>query len=84
MTIFPNYGGRFSFTREECAEIVEGCRCGMGDVATIFPAPGGGMTTDRAADLVRVYEKDFVLIVGRGVQRRSSTSSRVVAISSAS
>jgi ribulose-bisphosphate carboxylase large chain len=70
VTIFPNYGGRFSFTRDECVEIAAACREELGGVPEIFPGPGGGMTTDRAADMREVYGREFVLLIGAGLHRR--------------
>ncbi len=69
-TVFPNYGGRFSFSREECAAIAAGCEEPMGPIRTIFPAPGGGMTTDRAKDMIEVYGREFILLIGGGLHRR--------------
>jgi len=71
-TIYPNYGGRFSFTREECLEIARATVAPLGKLAPIFPAPGGGMTIDRTADLLEVYGRDFLLLVGGGLHRRSA------------
>lgn len=69
-SVFPNFGGRFSFSREECEEIVKGCREDIGGLKSILPAPGGGMTTDRARDLREIYGLDFILLIGAGLHRR--------------
>jgi ribulose-bisphosphate carboxylase large chain len=69
-TVFPNYGGRFSFSRAECADIASGCEMPMGSIRAIFPAPGGGMTTDRARDMLEVYGREFILLIGGGLHRR--------------
>jgi len=71
MTVFPNWGGRFSFSREECRQIADACAEQMGGLKTIFPAPGGGMTTDRAQDMRDVYGREFVLLMGGGLHRHS-------------
>jgi len=70
LSVYPNFGGRFSFSREECVEIAEATRVPLGGLAPSFPAPGGGMTTDRARDLVEVYGRDFALLIGGGLHRR--------------
>lgn len=70
-TVFPNYGGRFSFSRQECAEIAAACREDMGGVKDILPAPGGGMTTDRAQDMREVYGRELLLLIGGGLHRHS-------------
>ena len=46
---------RFSFTREQCRQIADASREDMGGLKTILPAPGGGMTADRAKDIRAVY-----------------------------
>ncbi len=71
LTVFPNYGGRFSFSREECLQIAEACREELAGLKPILPAPGGGMTTDRAQDMLEVYGREFVLLIGGGLHRRS-------------
>jgi ribulose-bisphosphate carboxylase large chain len=66
-TIFPNFGGRFSFSREECADIVHGTAEPMGDLKTIFPAPGGGMSLDRVPEMLETYGKDLIFLIGGGL-----------------
>ncbi|MGE5173617.1 MAG: RuBisCO large subunit C-terminal-like domain-containing protein [Betaproteobacteria bacterium] len=66
-TIFPNFGGRFSFSREECREIVAGTIEPMGHLKTIFPAPGGGMSLERVPDMLETYGKDLVFLIGGGL-----------------
>lgn len=70
LSVYPNYGGRFAFSREECAEIAAASTAPLGRIASCFPAPGGGMTTDRARDMLEVYGRDFVLLIGGGLHRR--------------
>ncbi len=41
---FPNYVGRFSFSKRDCGEIAEADAEPMGPVKPILPAPGGGVT----------------------------------------
>jgi ribulose-bisphosphate carboxylase large chain len=63
-SIFPNYGGRFSFSREECVEIAEHCRSPFGKILPIFPTPGGGMNLDRVTEMRSVYGDQVILLVG--------------------
>lgn len=70
-TIFPNYGGRFSFSVEECASIAAGCAVEMGHFRPIFPSPGGGMSVDRVADMSRLYGRDVIYLIGGGLHRHS-------------
>ncbi|HTU02224.1 MAG TPA: RuBisCO large subunit C-terminal-like domain-containing protein [Candidatus Sulfotelmatobacter sp.] len=66
-SIYPNYGGRFSFSREECASIVEGCRVKMDRLRPIFPCPGGGMQLNQVPELLRFYGTQAVFLLGRGL-----------------
>ena len=66
-TIFPNFGGRFSFSREECADIVRGTVEPMGQLKTIFPAPGGGMSLARVPEMLETYGRDLILLIGGGL-----------------
>jgi ribulose-bisphosphate carboxylase large chain len=68
-TIFPNYGGRFSFTTDECRDIVAGCTRAMGSLRPIFPVPAGGMSLGRVPELCEFYGLDAVLLVGGDLHR---------------
>jgi len=70
-TIFPNFGGRFSFSREECREIVEGTSVPMGHIKSIFPAPGGGMSLDQVPAMLETYGHDLIFLIGGGLFRHS-------------
>lgn len=69
-TVYPNYGGRFSFSREECVSIVAGSREPFGHMAQIFPTPGGGMTVDRLSDMLELYGRDVIFLIGGGLHRQ--------------
>lgn len=66
-TIYPNWGGRFAFSKEECQSIAAGTEVAMGGLKPIFPTPGGGMTLERIPELFEVYGKDVILLVGGGL-----------------
>ena len=70
-SIYPNYGGRFSFSRKECKSIVEGCRAPMGRLQPIFPCPGGGMSLGRVPELLKFYGDEVILLVGGGLLKHS-------------
>ncbi len=69
LTVFPSWGGRFSFTQEECHSIATACRRPFGDLPAIFPTPGGGMTVDRVAEINAFYGPDTALLVGGDLHR---------------
>ncbi|MCY2932001.1 MAG: RuBisCO large subunit C-terminal-like domain-containing protein [Planctomycetota bacterium] len=68
-TVFPNFGGRFSFSRPQCSSIASAAAAPMGSLRPIFPAPGGGMSLDRIADMRSVYGADLILLIGGGLFR---------------
>ncbi len=66
-TIYPNVGGRFGFTVDECLGIVRGAEMTMGALKPIFPTPGGGMSLDRVPEMLEVYGRDVILLIGGGL-----------------
>ena len=62
--IFPNFGGRFAYSREDCAGIANNGRCAWAGYATTLPVPAGGLTTDRVTELVGFYGPDVMLLIG--------------------
>ncbi len=72
LSIFPNYGGRFSFSPEACTEIAQACREPIDGIAPIFPSPGGGMTMDRVTEIVDFYGSDVALLIGGDLHRGES------------
>lgn len=68
-TIYPNWGGRFSFSKQECISIVAGSHDPMGDIKPIFPTPGGGMTFERIPEMMEVYGRDVIFLMGGGLHR---------------
>ncbi|KAF0110453.1 MAG: ribulose 1 5-bisphosphate carboxylase large subunit [Rhodospirillaceae bacterium] len=69
-SIYPHWGGRFSFSTNDCRAIVAGARVDMGSVRPLMPAPGGGMGFDRLPDMVEVYGSDVILLIGGALQQR--------------
>ncbi len=67
VTIFPNFGGRFSFSREECKEIADATSSPMGHLTSIFPAPGGGMDLSRVPEMIETYGRDLIFLIGGGL-----------------
>ena len=68
--IFPNYGGRFSFSRDECIQITAGTSVILGSLKPSFPAPGGGMNLDRVPDMLEVYGHDVIFLIGGGLHQQ--------------
>ena len=68
-TIFPSWGGRFSFSQAECLSIVQGTDVPMGTLKPIFPTPAGGMTLQRVPEMLEVYGRDVIFLMGGGLHR---------------
>jgi ribulose-bisphosphate carboxylase large chain len=64
ITVFPNAGGRFAFTPDECRAIATRSRAPLGRLAPIWPAPGGGMNLDNTASMTTDFGADAVWLVG--------------------
>jgi ribulose-bisphosphate carboxylase large chain len=69
ISVFPNYGGRFGFSKDECSEIVLNCRDESGIGPAILPSPGGGMSIDRLPDMMAHYGEDCVYLLGGSLLR---------------
>lgn len=69
ITIFPNFGGRFSFTQEECLDITERSRETLGNLKPIWISPAGGMTLERLNEMLAFYGKDTAALVGGALHR---------------
>lgn len=65
--IYPNFGGRFSFSQDECRQIVEGTNVEMGHLKPIFPSPGGGINLKSIPILAEFYGNDVVFLMGGGL-----------------
>jgi ribulose-bisphosphate carboxylase large chain len=64
ISVFPNYGGRFTFSKQECLDLADACTTPMGGLKTSFPSPAGGMTIERVGDMVEAYGRDVALLIG--------------------
>lgn len=63
-TIFPNYGGRFSYSRELCVELTDGARAPHGHLRACLPVPAGGMNVARVPEMLALYGRDTMLLIG--------------------
>ena len=68
-TIFPHFGGRFSFSPEECRALVEGRGVAMGGLRPSLPVPAGGMRLERVPELVRFYGQEVIFLIGGDLHR---------------
>lgn len=70
-SIYPNYGGRFGFSREECQSIAESCQEPMGHYPPIFPTPGGGMSLEKVPDMLTLYGNHVIFLIGGALYSHS-------------
>lgn len=71
--VYPNFGGRFSFSRAECLSIVDACLEEFAGLKPILPAPGGGMTFERVPEMQDAYGKDVIYLIGGALIRERET-----------
>lgn len=64
ISVFPSWGGRFPFTREECISIADALTGELRPLKPAFPAPAGGITPDRFDAIAEAYGKETVWLVG--------------------
>jgi len=69
VSIYPNFGGRFAFSREACLNIVQGTSCDMGTIKPIFPSPGGGMNLTRVPEMIEAYGRDIMFLIGGALHK---------------
>ena len=62
--VYPNTGGRFSFSIEECQAINEGARSEDLPFKSSFPMPGGGLKRSNIPKWLETYGPDTVFLLG--------------------
>ena len=66
-TVFPNHGGRFSYSRETCLAIAKNARAPWSGLKPVLPVPAGGMTVERVDEMLAGYGPDTMLLIGGGL-----------------
>lgn len=67
ITVFPNFGGRFSLSEEQCAGIRDMASEDQGPIRPILPGPAGGMTFEKVGLMRAFYGDDAALLMGGGL-----------------
>jgi len=62
--IFPNQGGRFGYTAQQCRDIAQTARAPMGGLKPSLPVPAGGMTLNLIPEILRFYGANAMLLIG--------------------
>ncbi|MBF0559314.1 MAG: ribulose 1,5-bisphosphate carboxylase large subunit [Nitrospirae bacterium] len=70
-SVYPNYGGRFSFSKDTCLSIAHSLTEGMAHIRSSFPTPAGGMELENITEIVKFYGNDIILLVGGSLYGRS-------------
>jgi len=69
--VFPNFGGRFSLTEEQCAGIRNMASEDLGTIKPILPCPAGGMTVQKIDMMREFYGNDVALLIGGSLFTKS-------------
>ena len=84
ISVFPNFGGRFGFSREDCAAIAAACAAPDGPGRPIIPGPGGGMSPERVGEMRAMYGRDTMFLLGGSLLRHGPRiGERIAAIRAA-
>jgi ribulose-bisphosphate carboxylase large chain len=64
VTIYPNYGGRFSYSPETSRAVAGEARREWCGLKRCLPCPAGGMTLERVPEILNFYGPDTMLLIG--------------------
>lgn len=70
-SVYPNFGGRFTFDRGTCLAIVNSLRDDFHHIKKSFPTPAGGINIENVAEIVSFYGNDVILLVGGSLYSKS-------------
>jgi ribulose-bisphosphate carboxylase large chain len=71
ISVYPNAGGRFTFSHDECRQLADALRRPLGKLKGAFPAPAGGMTIEKVGQMVEAYGHDAALLIGGALLKYS-------------
>lgn len=71
ISVFPNSGGRFTFSAQECQDLAGALRRPLGGLKSCFPSPAGGMTIEKVGAMVDAFGNDTALLIGGALLRHS-------------
>ena len=69
ITIFPNFGGRFGFSQEECLSITQAARAPLGHFKPMWISPAGGMSPEKIPSMIDIYGNDTACLIGGALHR---------------
>ncbi|MBV9976861.1 MAG: ribulose 1,5-bisphosphate carboxylase [Hyphomicrobiales bacterium] len=62
--VFPNYGGRFGYSRQTCKALARASLDRWGAMRPAAPVPAGGMKLQRIPELLDFYGHEVMLLIG--------------------
>lgn len=68
--IYPNAGGRFSFTRKTCREINDSLRTELLEFKSSFPTPAGGIDLHSLDEEISYYGNDTIYLIGGSLYKQ--------------
>lgn len=70
ITLYPNFGGPYPVTREDCWRVATATARPWGPLNPIFPTAAGRMSLDRIREMCRFYGGEVVLTLGSDLYRQ--------------
>ncbi|WP_342364167.1 RuBisCO large subunit C-terminal-like domain-containing protein [Terrarubrum flagellatum] len=70
--IFPNHGGRFGYPAQACKDIAYAARGPLYGLASAVAIPAGGMSVERAPEMIDFYGRDVMLLIGGRCLRKET------------
>ncbi|MBF0472733.1 MAG: cupin domain-containing protein [Nitrospirae bacterium] len=64
ISIFPNHGGRFNLTIEQCKAISVSLSQPLAEIKPALPCPAGGMGIDNIKAMSSLYGEDVIFLIG--------------------
>jgi ribulose-bisphosphate carboxylase large chain len=71
ISIFINYGARFTFTKDQCRAITQRAREPLGELRPMWVSPAGGMTLERIDEMLNFYGADTAALMAGALHRGS-------------
>ncbi|MEM7304920.1 MAG: RuBisCO large subunit C-terminal-like domain-containing protein [Pseudomonadota bacterium] len=75
ISVYPNTGGRFQFSKEDCKAIASELTKPVEGIARAFPCPAGGMQYEHLNRMCHWYGKDAVFLLGGSLLEYSGSIS---------
>ena len=72
ISVFPNTGGRFDFSKQDCKSISNELTKPLGDIKSAFPCPAGGMQYSDLHTMCNWYGEDSVFLLGGSLLEHSN------------